>query len=53
MRLFDALGDAVLADVVLACAFVRALRSRTITWRDRVLVVDRTGLLRQPAAVKP
>jgi ceramide glucosyltransferase len=52
VRLFDALGEVVLADVVLVCAFVRALRSRTITWRDRVLVVDRAGLLRQPAAVK-
>lgn len=47
------LRDVVLADVVLACAFVRALRSRTVTWRDRVLVVDRTGMLRQPSAAKP
>ncbi len=51
--LVAALRDAVLADVVLAFAFARALRSRTVTWRDRVLVVDRTGLLRQPSAVKP
>jgi ceramide glucosyltransferase len=47
------LRDVVLADVVLAGAFARALRSRTVTWRDRVLVVDRTGLLRQPSAVEP
>lgn len=52
VRVLAALSEAVLADVVLACAFVRALGSRTITWRDRVLVVDRTGLLRQPATVK-
>ncbi|MRG94235.1 glycosyltransferase family 2 protein [Polyangium spumosum] len=51
--LISAIRDAVLADVVLAFAFTRALRSRTVTWRDRVLVVDRTGLLRQPSAVKP
>ncbi|MDI1450677.1 glycosyltransferase [Polyangium sp. 6x1] len=43
-----ALRDSVLADVVLAVAFTRALRSRTVLWRDRVLVVDRTGHLRQP-----
>ena len=53
LGLVSALRDAVLADVVLAFAFARALRSRTVTWRDRVLVVDRTGLLRQPSAVKP
>ncbi|MDI1428169.1 glycosyltransferase [Polyangium sorediatum] len=51
--LASALRDAVLADVVLAFAFTRALRSRTVLWRDRVLVVDRAGLLRQPSALKP
>jgi ceramide glucosyltransferase len=41
------LRDAFLADLMLACAFSRALRSRTVTWRDHVLVVDRAGTLRE------
>lgn len=41
------LRDAILADVVLVCAFVHALRTRTITWRNHVLVVDRSGFLRE------
>lgn len=51
VRLGSALRDALLADLVLASAFVRALRSREVTWRDRVLVVDRAGLLREPGAL--
>lgn len=44
--------DALLADLVLAAAFLRALRTREVTWRDRVLVVDRAGLLREPGALR-
>lgn len=47
MRPLAVLRDAVLADVVLACAFAHALRSRTVTWRNHVLVVDRSGVLRE------
>lgn len=47
VRLGAVLRDAVLADVVLACAFAHALRTRTVTWRNHVLVVDRSGILRQ------
>lgn len=39
--------DAILADVVLAYAFVHALRARTVKWRGHVLVVDRSGQLRE------
>jgi len=46
-KLGSVLYDAVLADLVLALAFARALRSRTVTWRDRVLVVGRAGLLQE------
>jgi ceramide glucosyltransferase len=51
--ILTALREVVLADVVLACAFARALRSRTITWRQRVLFVDRAGVLRQAAEAEP
>jgi ceramide glucosyltransferase len=44
--------DVALADGMLAVAFVRALGTRTVTWRDRVLVVDQTGLLHEPSALK-
>lgn len=37
--------DAVMADAVLAMAFVRSLRTRTVTWRGRALRVDDGGLL--------
>lgn len=47
VRLSTVLRDAVLADIVLACAFAHALRSRTVTWRNHVLVVDRSGILRE------
>jgi len=53
LSLFGALRDALLSDLLLALAFARALRSRTVVWRDRVLVVDRKGLLRRPSTVKP
>ncbi len=47
-----ALADVVLADVVLACAFVKALSSRTVLWRGRALRVDRGGVMSEvsPAA---
>lgn len=48
--LASAAADAVLADAVLALAFARALRTRTVVWRDTVLTVDRSGLLRKGAA---
>ncbi len=47
VRLVGILRDAILADLVLACAFTYALRSRRVTWRDHVLVVDRSGILRE------
>lgn len=42
----DAIAGAVLSDALLAHAFVRALASRTVTWRGRTLTVDRRGDLR-------
>jgi ceramide glucosyltransferase len=47
VRFGAVLRDSILADVVLACAFVYALRTRTVTWRNHVLVVDRSGVLRE------
>lgn len=41
-----ALADVALADALLACAFLRALRSRRVVWRDKALRIDRRGLLR-------
>jgi ceramide glucosyltransferase len=38
--------DAALADAMLAGAFVRALRSRQVVWRDTALRIDRGGTLR-------
>ena len=40
--------DAALADALLAGAFVCALRSRRVVWRDVALTIDRGGLLRAP-----
>lgn len=47
IRLWGILRDAFLADVMLACAFGHALRTRTVTWRNHELVVDRSGILRE------
>lgn len=47
VRLVGILRDAILADLVLACAFIHALRTRRVRWRDHVLVVDRSGILRE------
>jgi ceramide glucosyltransferase len=47
IRLLGILRDAILADLVLASAFAHALRSRRVKWRDHVLVVDRSGILRE------
>ncbi len=48
-----ALGRAVvesaLADALLAAAFVRCLRTRKVVWRDNVLTIERTGLVREGA----
>jgi ceramide glucosyltransferase len=41
-----AIADAVLADLVLARAFVGALGSRSVVWRDVPLRIDRGGALR-------
>ena len=38
--------DAVLADVVMALAFLRAARSRKVIWRGHELTIGRGGLLR-------
>lgn len=38
--------DAVLADTMLAVAFLRALATRTVRWRGHILRIDRSGLLR-------
>lgn len=40
--------DVLLADALLTGAFVRALRSRHVVWRDVALTIDRGGLLRAP-----
>lgn len=47
IRLRGILRDAFLADITLACAFGHALRTRTVTWRNHELVVDRSGILRE------
>jgi len=47
--LLAALADAALADTLLAFAFARALRTRTVVWRSTVLTVDRSGALRERA----
>lgn len=47
--LLAALADAALADTLLAFAFARALRTRTVVWRSTVLTVDRSGVLRERA----
>ncbi len=47
IRFFGILRDAILADVTLACAFAHALRTRTVKWRNHVLIVDRSGILRE------
>jgi len=48
-RLVDALVDAVVADLLLAAAFARALSTRTVVWRNVALTIDRAGLLRERA----
>lgn len=42
-----ALADTVLADALLARAFVGALATREVRWRGRALRIDRGGLLRE------
>ncbi|MFO0650489.1 MAG: hypothetical protein U0326_29980 [Polyangiales bacterium] len=48
-----ALADVVLADAVLACAFVKALSSRTVLWRGRALRVDRGGVMSEVSPEAP
>lgn len=43
------LVDAALADAVLAAAFARALATRSVTWRGRILTVSKGGRLELPA----
>lgn len=44
--------DAVLADAVLACAFVKALGARTVLWRGRVMRVARGGVMSEVECVR-
>lgn len=46
LALRHALGDILLAEIVLSSAFVRVLRSRELAWRGTALRVDRGGKLR-------
>lgn len=41
----ETMTDIVLSDALLAHAFVRAIATRTVTWRGRTLTIDRGGLL--------
>lgn len=45
-----ALADVALADALLACAFVKAMATREVRWRGRVLAVDAGGTLREVGA---
>ncbi len=47
ITLAQALGDILLADALMAAAFVRALRTREVVWRGRRLTIDREGVLRE------
>ena len=42
-----AVVESMLADLLLAAAFMRCLRTRRIVWRDSVLTIERTGLVRE------
>ncbi|WP_437677600.1 glycosyltransferase [Sorangium sp. So ce131] len=45
-----AAADALLADLVLGAAFLRALSTRTVVWRTGRFRIDRRGLLREAGA---
>ncbi|AUX39453.1 uncharacterized protein SOCE26_008450 [Sorangium cellulosum] len=45
-----AAADALLADLVLGAAFLRALSTRTVVWRTSRFRIDRRGLLREAGA---
>jgi ceramide glucosyltransferase len=47
VTLSQAVEDTLLADGLMACAFVRALRTREVVWRGRRLTIDRAGVLRE------
>lgn len=42
-----AVVESVLADALLVAAFVRCLRTREVVWRDNVLTIEKTGLVRE------
>jgi ceramide glucosyltransferase len=42
-----AVVESALADALLAAAFARCLRTRRIVWRESVLTIERTGLIRE------
>jgi ceramide glucosyltransferase len=48
-----AIFESALADALLAAAFVCALRSRRVVWRDTVITIDRDGLAREGAREAP
>lgn len=47
VQLSNVVLDAILSDIMLAVAFIHALRTRTVTWRNHELVVERSGILRE------
>jgi ceramide glucosyltransferase len=49
LSLREAVIDAALSDALLAHAFVRAMATRTVTWRGRTLSIDRRGMLYEGA----
>jgi ceramide glucosyltransferase len=49
LHLGRAILESALADALLAAAFVCALRSRRVVWRDNVITIDRDGLAREGA----
>jgi ceramide glucosyltransferase len=44
-----AVVESALADALLFAAFARCLRTRKVVWRDNVLTIERTGLVREEA----
>ncbi len=44
-----AVVESALADALLVAAFVRCLRTRKVVWRDNVLTIEKSGLVREEA----
>lgn len=44
-----AVVESALADALLVAAFARCLRTRKVVWRDNVLTIEKTGLVREEA----